>query len=156
MLRGLNLTLATLRLLSLVRGRIASTWLLAFVQSFFFLTTVAGVMDNADSLANILAFAGGYSTGLFLGISLEERFASGFSLLRMISAARGEQLLSSLHEAGFGATILSGKGLKGVVSLILCYAPRKQSQSIVETAESIDPEVFITSEHVRRHTGGWL
>lgn len=155
-LRGLNLTLATMRLLSVVRGRIASAWLLAFVQSFFFLTTVAGVMENADSLANILAYAGGYATGLLVGISLESRIAPGYTLLRLISTSRGEQLLEAIHRSGYGATILSGKGLKGMVSMILCYAPRKQSRKIVEQAETVDPDVFITSEYVRRHSGGWL
>jgi len=153
--RTFNLTLATLRLLSVVRGMRIAAWLLGFVQSFLFLSTLAGVMSNISSVPAVLAYAGGYATGLILGIEVEARLAPGYSLLRMVSSARGQPLLEALHQAGFGATELAGQGLNGMVSMILCYTPRKQAQTLIELAESTDPEVFITSEQVRMHKGGW-
>lgn len=154
-LRTFNLTLATLRLLSVVRGRRIAAWLLGFVQSFLFLSTLAGVMSNISSVPAVLAYAGGYATGLILGIEVEARLAPGYSLLRMISSARGQPLMEAVHQAGFGGTELAAQGLNGMVSMILCYTPRKQAGAIVDLAASIDPDVFITSEHVRKHEGGW-
>jgi len=155
-LRTFNLTIATLRLLSVVRGRRIQAWILGFVQSFLFITTLAGVMSDIQSLGNVLAYAGGYATGLIAGISLEARLAPGLSLLRLTSAARGRPLLEAIHDAGYGATELSGSDQRGMLSVILCYTPRKHIGEIVALAEAVDPDVFITGEQVKEHDGGWM
>ncbi|MGD8848815.1 MAG: DUF5698 domain-containing protein, partial [Anaerolineales bacterium] len=62
-LRTTGLSISTIRMLMVMRGRRWTTWLLAFAQSIFYLFGVAGVISNLNNPMNILAFAAGFASG---------------------------------------------------------------------------------------------
>jgi len=80
-----NLSLSTLRVLTVVRGRKRAAWALGFVQSLLFVTVIAGVLKNLDNPWNLAAYAAGFATGNVLGIIIDDRIAPGHSLLRITS-----------------------------------------------------------------------
>jgi uncharacterized protein YebE (UPF0316 family) len=154
-LRTIDLTISTLRMLFVVRGRRAHAWILGLVQAFLFVAGIASVLGNLQDPLNLIAYAVGFATGNVLGMMIEARLAPGHSLLRITSAKRGNTLLETLHREGHGATEISGQGRLGTVSLILCYVPRRQIDRVKQTVVETDPEAFITVDHVRQLHGGW-
>jgi uncharacterized protein YebE (UPF0316 family) len=154
-LRTTDLTLATLRMLTIIRGRRGVAWFLGLSQAAFFVTGIAGVLGNLSNPWNIIAYAAGFASGNVLGIIIEAWIAPGHSLIRIISAHQGRAVLEALHQDGHGATEVSGQGKQGTVSLILCYVPRRQINPIRNCVTSIDPKAFITVDHVRQLRGGW-
>ncbi len=154
-LRTSDLTLATLRMLTVVRGHKATAWFLAIAQSSLFVIGVAGVLGNLNNLWNIIAYAAGYATGNVLGIIIEARLAPGHSLLRITSPHLGDAVMEYLHDHGYGATELSGAGIAGTVNVILCYTPRREVGLVKRGILEVDPQAFITVEHVRQLRGGW-
>jgi uncharacterized protein YebE (UPF0316 family) len=154
-LRTINLTLATLRMLTVVRGRRATAWFLGILHSSLFVITIAGVLGNLHNPWNLIAYAAGLATGNVLGMTIEAKLAPGHSLLRITSARRGTAILESLHGHGHGATEYSGQGRSGTVSVILCYVPRSQVEQVKRQVVNTDPEAFITVDHVRQLCGGW-
>jgi len=154
-LRTINLTLATLRMLTVVRGRRAIAWFIGILQSSMFVITIAGVLGNLQNPWNLIAYAAGLATGNVLGMTIEAKLAPGHSLLRITSAWRGTAILESLHGHGHGATEYSGQGRSGTVSVILCYVPRRQVEQVKRQVVNTDPEAFITVDHVRQLRGGW-
>jgi uncharacterized protein YebE (UPF0316 family) len=154
-LRTVDLTLSTLRMLSIVRGRRAPAWILGLVQAILFVAGIAGVLGNLQNPLNLIAYAVGFATGSVLGIMIEAWLAPGHSLLRITSAKRGSTILEVLHGEGRGATEISGQGRLGMVSLILCSVPRRHIDRVKQTVVETDPEAFITVEHVRQLRGGW-
>ncbi|MBN1264235.1 MAG: DUF2179 domain-containing protein [Anaerolineales bacterium] len=155
LLRGLNLTLSTVSTLLVVRGFRLATWMLTFCQSILFITVIQGVLKNMDSLLNVVAYAGGYATGILAGILLESRISPGHSMLRIVSCSRGEAIFNALHQNGFGATIISGRGKDGMVASILCFLRRRDIKQVHTTVLEIDEDAFIVSENVRQLLGGW-
>jgi len=99
-----NLSLSTLRVLTVVRGRKRAAWALGFVQSLLFVTVIAGVLKNLDNPWNLAAYAAGFATGNVLGIIIDDRIAPGHSLLRITSSSHGAAILEALHQDGVGAT----------------------------------------------------
>ena len=154
-LRTVDLTLSTLRMLFIIRGRRASTWILGLLQAFVFIAAIAGVLGNLQDPLNLIAYAGGFATGSVLGMIIEIWLAPGHSLLRITSAKRGRTILELLHRGGRGATEISGQGRLGMVSLILCFVPRRHIDQVKRAVIEADPEAFITVEHVRQLRGGW-
>lgn len=154
-LRTINLTLATLRMLTVVRGHRATAWFLGILHSSLFVITIAGVLGNLQNPWNLVAYAAGLATGNVLGMAIEAKLAPGHSLLRITSAQRGTAILESLHGHGHGATEYSGQGRSGTVSVILCYVPRRQVEQVKRQVVNTDPEAFITVDHVRQLRGGW-
>jgi uncharacterized protein YebE (UPF0316 family) len=154
-IRSGNLSLATLRVLTVVRGRKRAAWALGFVQSLLFVTVIAGVLKNLDNPWNLVAYAAGFATGNVLGIIIDDRIAHGYSLLRITSSQRGAAILEALHQAGMGATEVAGSGRDGTVSLIYSYTPRRKVRKIEDLVLQNDPQAFMTLLQVRQIGGGW-
>ena len=150
-----NLSLSTLRVLTVVRGRKPSAWALGFIQSLLYVTVITGVLMNLDNPWNLAAYAAGFATGNVLGIILDDRIAPGHSLLRIASSRRGAAILEALHQAGMGATEVPGSGRNGTVSLIYCYSPRRRVRQIKDLVLEHDPQAFMTVLQVRQIGGGW-
>jgi uncharacterized protein YebE (UPF0316 family) len=155
LLRTCDLSLGTLRFLSVTRGQKRAAWLLGFSQSLFYIVGIAGVITNLDQPINLLAYAAGFATGTVVGVSIEHRIAPGHIMLRISSSRRGERILSSLHGQGIGATEISGSGLEGAVSMIYCYIPRRRIQYVRDLVLETDPDAFIATEQVPFLRGGW-
>ncbi len=153
--RTIDLTIATVRMFAVVRGRRITAWILGLIQATFFVLGVAGVLGNLQDPWNLIAYAAGFGTGSVLGIVLDAFLAPGHSLLRIVSTRRGNAVLEALHREGHGATELSGKGRLGTVSAILCFIPRRRIDQVKEQIINTDPEAFITVDHVREIRGGW-
>jgi uncharacterized protein YebE (UPF0316 family) len=154
-LRALDLTLATLRLTFIARGQRTWTWVLGFLEALTFVVTVSGLLANLKQPVNLLAYAAGFATGTVLGILIAGRFRSGHSLLRVVSPSRGLAIQSRLHSSGTGATILSGRGMRGAVNLILSHTPRQNVPELTDLILDTDPEAYVSVEDVRQLHGGW-
>lgn len=155
LLRTADLTLSTIRLLSVIRGRRVATWFLAVSQSFLYIISIAGVLSNIQNPLNILAYAGGFATGNVMGMWIENRLAPGHSLLRITSSNLGSGIRDALREFGFGVTEMAGKGKDGTVSVLHCFVPRKSIPRLESAVLSIDPDAFLIKLNIRQIRGGW-
>lgn len=155
LLRTTDISISTLRTFAVARGRRLPAWILGFTQAILFVTAVSAVLTELDNLWNMLAFAAGMATGNVIGMTIERLLAPGHSLLRMYSPGRGEALTKELRGQGYGATLVSGKGLDGTVSVIYCYVPRRKVPKIKKQIIDHDPDVYISVENVRQLRGGW-
>jgi uncharacterized protein YebE (UPF0316 family) len=155
LLRTTDLTLATLRMLAVVRGRRLFAWVAGFIEALLFVTAFGGVLANLGHPWNLLAYAAGFASGSVLGIVIEQRLAPGHSLLRILSPTLAESIIQALRRHGYGATQLAAQGQQGSVGLILCYTPRRVVEAVQRQVTEIDPAAFITVEHVRMLHGGW-
>ena len=155
LLRSLNLTFATLRMLLSIRGKAALTWIVGFLESLSFILGITGVISNLLNPLNLLAYAAGFATGNIIGMTIESRVAPGHSFLQIISSRRGTLITEKLRGLGRGVTDISAKGIEGMVSVLYCYVPRREVNPTKEHIISIDPDAFITVENVREFQRGW-
>ena len=148
-LRIVDVTMMILRLLMVIRGRKALAWVFGFVQALVYILAIQQVMSDLGNWANILAYAGGFATGNVVGIWLEERMAIGFGHMRIMSPRLGSSLTDRLRAAGYGVTLLAGRGKDGMVDILITTVNRKQVRAVSRLVEETDPDAFITVENVR-------
>ena len=86
-LRVLDMTLDTLRVLFVMRGRKKIAWVLGFFQSAIFVIAISTVLSNLDNPLNIIGYAAGFATGNVVGMVIEERLAIGHTMINIISSA---------------------------------------------------------------------
>ncbi len=154
-LRTSDLTLSTVRMLSVVRGNRWLAWVTGFAQALLFLTAVAGLLANLNQAWNLIAYAVGFATGNVVGILLEGRFGMGHTLLQVLSRARGEAVAESLRRDGFGVTLLPAHGPGGTMALLLCNLRNRDLEQARQQVLAADPQAFIAAEDVRALRGGW-
>src|SRR3954447_25142153 len=114
-LRVCDVSIGTLRSLYAQRGRRGVAACLGFVESAVFILAISRIMKDVDKPLNMLAYALGFATGSFMGITIERWIASGTILVRIIARDNIEPLLAALRERGFGATAIHGSGREGEV-----------------------------------------
>jgi uncharacterized protein YebE (UPF0316 family) len=148
-LRVSDMTLDTLRVLFVMRGKKRIAWVLGFFQSAIFVLAIGRVLTQLDNPLNIIGYAAGFATGNVVGMYIEERIAIGHILINIISSRLGTAIADHLRQNGYAVTEVSARGKDGMVSMINCSVLRKQVDIVRQLVNEIDPEAFITAEDVR-------
>jgi len=148
-LRITDMSLDTLRVLFVVRGRKKVAWALGFCQSAVFVIAITRVLSDLSNPLVILGYAAGFATGNVLGIVVEERLAIGHIQLQIVSRRRGPAVAKALRANGYGVTEISARGRDGTVRLLTASVLRKDATRARQIVHSVDEDAFITSEDVR-------
>ena len=148
-LRVLDMTLDTLRVLFVMRGRRKIAWALGFFQSAIFVTAISTVLSNLDNPLNIVGYAAGFATGNVLGMVIEERLAVGHTSVNIISSRLGSAIAEHLRKNGYAVTEIPARGKDGMVTMLNVLVLRKNVDKARQLVNEIDAEAFITSEDVR-------
>jgi uncharacterized protein YebE (UPF0316 family) len=109
-----------------------------------------------DNIWNILGYCGGFAIGTVVGMSLEDRLALGFSMVRVISNVKWLEITQALRQGGYGATQVIGEGKDGPVGIIYSMVRRKQVPAVVDLCERLDEHAFITVEEAGRVRRGYV
>jgi uncharacterized protein YebE (UPF0316 family) len=155
-LRVTDVSIGTVRHLYAHRGHRLTAAALGLVESGIFIFAISRIMKDVDKPLNMLAYACGFATGNFLGITIERWIASGTILVRIIARDHVPELMAALRERGFGATAVQGSGREGGSHIFLVVAPRKRERELLELVERTDPDAFVTLDAVNHALGGYL
>ena len=148
-LRVTDMTLDTLRVLFVMRGRRPVAWILGFFQAAVFVIAITFVLRDLTNVLNIIGYAAGFATGVVVGMTIEERLAIGHIHMRIISSRRGSRIAERIREEGYAVTEIPARGKDGTVSMLNCSVLRKNVDRVRHMVNEIDPEAFITSEDIR-------
>ncbi|MGE5124603.1 MAG: DUF2179 domain-containing protein [Acidobacteriaceae bacterium] len=148
-LRVSDMTLDTLRVLFVMRGKKQVAWILGFCQSAIYVFAIGKVLTQLNNPLNIIGYAAGFATGNVVGMIIEEKLAIGHIVVNIISPKLGPAIVSHLRQNGFAVTEYSGRGKDGMVSMINCSVLRRQVAKVHRLINEIDPEAFVTAEDVR-------
>lgn len=148
-LRVADMTLDTLRVLVVMRGKKGIAWILGFFQALIFVLAIGSVLSNLENLLNILGYAAGFATGNVVGMLIEERLAIGHAQLSIISSWRGPAVAERMRQEGYAITEIPARGKDGVVTLLSCSVLRRYVERVQRIVNDVDESAFITVEDVR-------
>jgi uncharacterized protein YebE (UPF0316 family) len=154
-LRLLDTTFFTIRLMLTARGQKLLAGILGFFGALIYVIAISPVIKNMSDWGSLIGYSAGFSTGMLIGLYLEERLAVGFTLFRIVSPSRGAEVAQNLRSVGFAVTEIPAWGLQGNVSLLHCFVRRKRMDELVAHVVSVDDEAFISIEEVRSVTHGF-
>ena len=145
-LRITDVSIGTLRITFLVRGKRAIAGTLSFFESLIWLVAAAQVLSTLDSPLKFVAYAGGYATGTMLGVSVERWLAVGDVLMRIVTPVDAPSSEHLLRQAGYGVTVVNGQGMRGDVRILFVVLPRRRSDAAMKIVREVTPDAYITFE----------
>ena len=148
-MRVSDMSMDTLRVLFVMRGRKSIAWVLGFFQSMIYIIAITKVLTQVNNPLTIIGYAAGFATGNVIGMFIEERLAIGHMHLWIISPRLGVAMAQHLRDEGYGVTEISARGKDGMVSVLSVSVLRKDVQHVETLVHEKDPEAFMTSEDVR-------
>lgn len=145
--RILDVSLGTMRTITIVQGRLKTSFILAFFEVAIWLAIISVVLAKVQKAPVVgIFYALGYATGTVVGIAIEKKMALGQIVIRTMVAARGEETARALRDAGFGVTTFFGYGMNGVVTEILVAGLRKEAKQILSIIKKFEPNPFYILE----------
>jgi len=155
-IRMSDMSIDTLRVMFVIRGRKLLALILGFFQSSLWVVAISSVLSNLDNPWNIIGYASGFAAGNVVGMTIEQWLAIGHSNLRVISSRRGNLIAEIIRKSGYAVTEVPSRGKDGMVLMILCSVFRRDVNNIKREICDIDQDAFITVEDVYPlHRGFW-
>jgi uncharacterized protein YebE (UPF0316 family) len=155
-LRLIDVSLGTVRLIMISRGRRKIAPLLGFVEVTIWVVAISQVITNLDNIFNILGYSGGFAVGTLVGMWIEDKLALGHVEISIFSTTRGRKIVRKLRQADYGVTELTGNGRTGVVNFITTIVPRRDVKNIFQLVNRIDPKSFIAVDDMKAVKQGYM
>ena len=147
--RVLDVSLGTVRIILFSKNQKKLVALIGFIEILIWLLAIRQVMTNLSNPMCYLAFAGGFATGNYIGLLIEEKIALGYAVVRIITRKKADDLIASLNERHFGVTQVPAKGSTGDVDIIFTIILRKQINEVKTMVEQFNPQAFYTIEDIK-------
>jgi len=101
-----------------------------------------------------LAYAGGFASGIYTGMWIEQKLAMGLRVIRVITRLDATDLIEGLRKLGYGVTAVDAEGNRGKVKLIFTIVKRADISSVTKMIKQFNPKAFYSIEDVRAASEG--
>ena len=147
--RILDVSLGTLRIVSISRGDKLAAPILGFVEVLIWLVAITQVMQNLSNFVSYIAWAAGFACGNYIGLKIEEKIAIGQVMIRIITSKLAAKLTDELRNKGFRVTCIDAEGNKGKVNIIFLMVRRKDIELVVDIIRLHNPNAFYSIENIK-------
>lgn len=147
--RILDVSIGTLRIVYLARGRKIIVPILGFFEVVIWLVAIGEIFKHLDNAVCYMAYAGGFAMGNYVGIVIENKLAIGLQIIRIIARSDTHNLIEQLKNEGYGTTVVDGQGSTGPVKIIFTLIQRRDFIKVVEVVNRHNPRAFFTVEDVQ-------
>jgi uncharacterized protein YebE (UPF0316 family) len=147
--RVADVSIGTVRIIFVSRGMKFLAPICGFFEILIWLVAIGKVFQNFSNPVFYIAYAGGFATGNYVGIYIEEKLAMGLCVLRIITRKDATDLIEFLKAAGYGVTLIDALGSKGPVKIIYTVIRRHDINEIDKIIQRFNPKAFYSIEDVR-------
>lgn len=147
-LRICDVTLDTMRIIFMTKGFRRLAPVIGFFEVLIWIVAITRIMQHLNSWVCYVAYAGGFATGNYVGMWLDEKLAIGHELIRVITKIETAELADALRNAGFGVTTVKASGMQGEVGIVFVIVNRKNQKHAIEIIQQFNPNAFFTIENI--------
>jgi len=148
-------TIGTLRVVFIAKGHKYIAPLMGFFECLIWILVVREILagDSLNPLC-IVAYAGGFAAGNYIGMIIEERLSIGNVIVRVILPSEDPALIEAFRQNNFGFTVVDGEGRNGKVKLIFIVLNRTNLSKFQDVLNEINPSAFYSIEDVKQVKDG--
>jgi uncharacterized protein YebE (UPF0316 family) len=147
--RVLDVTLGTIRIVFISKGLKYLAPMIGFFEIMIWLLAIGQIFQNLTSIVYYIAYAGGFATGTFVGIIIENKLSIGTEIVRIVTHKEASKLIDVLKSKGYGVTNVDAEGAHGQVNIIYTIVDRHDIQNVVYIIKKYNPNAFYTIGEVR-------
>jgi len=152
--RIMDVTLGTLRFIFISKGYRKLAPLLGFFEVLIWLLAIREVMVNLRNIACFLAYGGGFATGNYIGMWVEEKLSIGMVLVRVVLRKDTPKLIEFMKKNNYGFTLVEGEGTQGGVKILFSILKRKNLNRMLYAISTYNPNTFYTVESIKEANSG--
>ena len=116
--RVCDVTLGTIRIIFVSKGLKYLAPVVGFFEIFIWLLAIGQIFEDLSNFYYYIFYAGGFATGNYVGIYLENKLSLGMVILRVITRKDATELTNALQSIKYGLTSVDAEGDNGKVKII--------------------------------------
>jgi uncharacterized protein YebE (UPF0316 family) len=153
--RIMDVSLGTVRTIVVFRGHRLLAAAIGFFEIIIWVVAAGQVLQNLDAWYLVVAYAGGFGAGNYIGIWMESKLAMGREMVSAISFRADGGLARLLRERGFRAIDVDADMGRGPpVDLVITVTRRRRVPELLQTILEADPEAqYSVSDIKMAHEG---
>lgn len=140
--RVIDVSIGTIRIISVSRGRKVLSSLLGFFEVMIWLLAIGQIFNNLTNPLYYIAYGGGFATGNFIGIWIEEKLAMGVLVMRTITKKDASELIATMREQGYMATNVLADSTAGKVNIIYTLLKRSDLDEVIALIKDFHPHAI--------------
>ncbi len=146
--RVFDVSLGTFRHAMIIRSKRGLAFSIAFFEALIWVFAVSKVITDVPEPLTALAFALGFASGTFVGITIESFLKIGEQVVKVFSV-KGKEVAVKLRGEGFRVTEFSGQGRDGEVVLLFVQVRRREAKKVLKISRGIDKQCFLVVEDIK-------
>ena len=143
-----DVSLDTIRTVSVIQGRRAFAAVLGFFEAVVYICAVAKVLLNMNQPVYALAYGLGFATGTYLGMVIEQRLAFGRQLVFLVTS-EGAKLAQALRAADYRVAEVKAHTDDGDLTIICVQILRRHAQKLIQLASVVDEQCVYIVHDIR-------
>ena len=147
--RVTDVSINTLRIIFMLNGKKYSAAILGFFEAMIWLLAISQIFQNLGSWQTYVAYAGGFASGIFVGILIDEKLAIGNVVVRIITAKPANELSDFFASKSMRFTNVAGESADGPVSVLFTVIKREKLSDTIEAIKKYNPNALYTVEGVK-------
>jgi len=129
--RVVDVSMGTMRTISIVQGRTKIAFVLGFLEVSIWLMVISAVVNDVMTKPLLGIFYASVLHGNVVGIKLERRLAFGHIIFRVISTCNGRKIADKVRDSGYAVTTFEGEGKCGAVTMLYVVCRRRDLNEII-------------------------
>ncbi|MFZ5652103.1 MAG: DUF2179 domain-containing protein [Bacillota bacterium] len=156
--RVVDMSLDVIRILMLTRDKRFMAAFIGFIEVVIFLVAISQVLAGGlTDPFKVIAYAGGFATGNYVGSLIDSRLALGYISLQVFcDKCNHDQMSGKLRNEGFGVTSVSGRGRDGERTILFVTLKKKDLNKAISLLEKVYPDAFYSIYDARYIHGGFF
>ena len=132
-----DVSLDTIRTVSVIQGRRAFAAVLGFFEAAVYICAVAKVLLNMNQPVYAVAYGLGFAAGTYLGMVIEQRLAFGNQLVLLLTP-KGLAVAEVLRKGNYRVAEVKGHSREGDLMILCVEVPRRHAQKLIRLARAVD------------------
>ena len=154
--RVADVTVATVKLMFVVNNvrRLAAA--LGFVESLITIVALSRILQDANNPLAYIMYAGGFATGTYVGMYIEEKLAYGSVIVRLICKDLPHTLLDYLDNNHYHYSKVDANDHTGNTQILFTVCKRSRLSELLGALECIAPQALYTIEGAKKVSSALL
>jgi len=132
-----DVSLDTIRTVSVIQGRRSFAAVLGFFEAVVYICAVAKVLLNMNQPVYAVAYGLGFAAGTYLGMVIEQRLAFGNQMVLLLTS-KGPELADVLRTGDYRVAEVKGHIREGDRTILGVEIPRRDVQKLIRLVSAVD------------------
>src|SRR5208337_3205927 len=144
-----DVSLDTIRTVSVIQGRRSFAAVLGFFEAVVYICAVAKVLLNMNQPVYAVAYGLGFAAGTYLGMVIEQRLAFGKQLVFLLTP-KGPELAEVLRGGDYRVAEVKAHTRDGNLTILCVEIPRREAENLARLASVVDEHCAFIVHDIRQ------